>query len=101
VVVGTLPIKLNTHFGVRTTDGRAQAVRLYFDEDSPPDETVLATLHLLGRNMDRILPRAEPVLVDLRRGRIHRPDRAAKPEQIEQWLAGEAAAFAAIWNAAA
>jgi hypothetical protein len=101
VPVGSLPVKLNTHFGVRHVDGTAEIVRLHFDEEPPAGEAVLATLRLLERYTDQILPGGVPVLVDLRRGRIHRPDRAAKPEQVDQWLAGEAAAFTAIWDAAA
>ena len=63
-------------------------------------EAVTATLHLMARHMDQILPNAEPVLVDLRRGVTHRMDPAAKSADIERWLAGEAAAFTAIWTAA-
>jgi hypothetical protein len=50
--------------------------------------------------MDDVLPGAEAVVVDVRRGEVHRPDSTTKPEQIEQWLAGEAAAFSAMWNVA-
>jgi len=98
--VGSLPVKINPQLGLRYADGRAEAVRLHFDADPPTPETVLATLHLMNRHMDEILPGAEPVIVDVRRGDVHRPDPATRPEQVDQWLTGEAAAFAAIWNAA-
>jgi hypothetical protein len=55
----------------------------------------------MARHMDQILPNAEPVLVDLRRGIVHRIDPAAKATDIESWLAGEAAAFTAMWAATA
>jgi hypothetical protein len=110
-MVGTLPVKINPHFGVRHEDGAAEVVRLHFDDEPPSDEAILATLHLMREHRDRILPGAEPVLVDLRRAAVHRaapatvPGRhagaVAKPDQVAQWLAGEAAAFAATWNAAA
>lgn len=100
-LLGDLPVKINPHFGLRYADGRAEAVRLHFDEEPPSDEAILATLHLMARHMDQVLPNAEPVLVDLRRGRVHRPDPAVKPDQVERWLAGEAAAFSAIWSTAA
>jgi hypothetical protein len=51
--------------------------------------------------MPQILPHADPVVVDVRRGEIHRPDPAAKPGEVERWLTGEAAAFAAMWTAVA
>jgi hypothetical protein len=100
-VVGGLPVKINPHFGLRYADGRREAVRLHFDEEPPPAEAVTATLHLMRRHMDAILPGAEPVLVDLRRGATHRLDPATKSADVERWLAGEAAAFSTMWVTAA
>jgi hypothetical protein len=100
-MVGTLPVKVNPQLGLRYLDGRAEVVRLHFDEEPPGGEAVLAALHLMRRHMDQIMPGAEPVIVDVRRGRVLRADPAASPEQVEPWLTGEAAAFAAMWQAAA
>jgi hypothetical protein len=99
--VGPLAVKINPHFGLRYADDRREAVRLHFDEEPPSPDAVTATLHLMARHMDQILPNAEPVLVDVRRGVSHRIDPAAKPADVESWLAGEAAAFTAIWTATA
>lgn len=100
-VVGPLAVKINPHFGLRYDDGRREAVRLHFDELPPTAEGLTATLHLMARHMDQILPGAEPVMVDLRRGTSHRIDPAARSGDIERWLAGEAAAFSAMWAAIA
>jgi len=100
--VGPLAVKINPHFGLRyENDGRREAVRLHFDEEPPTPEAITATLHLMARHMDQILPNGEPVLVDLRRGVCHRMDPAAKAADVERWLAGEAAAFSAMWSATA
>jgi hypothetical protein len=100
--VGPLAVKINPHFGLRyADDDRREAVRLYFDEEPPTPEAITATLHLMARHMDQIFPNAEPVLVDVRRGVAHRMDPAAKAADVERWLAGEAAAFTAIWTATA
>ncbi|WP_305786943.1 hypothetical protein [Symbioplanes lichenis] len=96
--VGPLAVKINPHFGLHHEDGRREAVRLHFDEQPPTPEVVTATLHLMARHMDQILPNAEPVLVDLRRGVTHRPDPATRTGDVERWLAGEAAAFTAMWS---
>lgn len=98
-MVGDLPVKINPHLGLRYADGRAEAVRLHMDEQPPTPETVLANLHLMGRHIDQILPHGEPVLVDLRRGQVHRRPPGVKADQVERWLAGEAAAFRATWAA--
>jgi len=104
-VVGGLPVKINPQVALRYDDGRAEAVRLYFDPEPPAADAVLATLHLMGRYMDQVLPGATPVVVDVRRGQIHRPEvgepDTRKVTDVERWLAGEAAAFAAMWSVAA
>ncbi|MEJ3745783.1 hypothetical protein WEI85_21135 [Actinomycetes bacterium KLBMP 9797] len=100
-VLGGLSVKINPHLGLRYDDGHAEAVRLHFDPEPPADEAVVATLHLMSRHMSQVLPHAEPVLVDVRRGVAHRPDPAVRADEVERWLTGEAAAFTAIWTAAA
>jgi hypothetical protein len=100
-MVDSLPVKINPHFGLRLADGSREAVRLHFDETVPTREGVLATLHLMASHMDQILPNAEPVLVDLRRGDVHRAPKAAGTPEVARWLAGEAAAFSAMWRASA
>jgi hypothetical protein len=99
--VGPLAVKINPHFGLRFEDGHREAVRIHFDEEPPSPELVTAMLHLMARHMDQILPDADPVLVDLRRGVTHRLSPAARPADVESWLAGEAAAFTAMWSATA
>jgi hypothetical protein len=101
-VVGALPVKINPQLALRYDDGRAEAVRLFFDPDPPSAEAVLATLHLMGRYMDQVLPGGTAVVVDLRRGEVHRPPAVdvdvRKAADTERWLAGEAAAFSAMWS---
>jgi hypothetical protein len=99
-LVGGLAVKVNPHLGLRYADGRREAVRLHFDEEPPSAEAVTATLHLMSRWMDQILPGAEPVLVDVRRGEAHRADPATRAADVERWLAGEAAAFSTMWATA-
>ncbi|WP_063643280.1 hypothetical protein [Actinoplanes sp. N902-109] len=99
--VGPLAVKINPHFGLRYEDNRREAVRLHFDEQPPTPEVITATLHLMARHMDQILPNAEPVLVDVRRGITHRRDPATRTGDVERWLAGEAAAFSSMWSTTA
>jgi hypothetical protein len=99
--VGPLAVKINPHFGLRYDDGHREAVRLHFDEDPPTAEAVTATLHLMARHADQVLPNAEPVLVDVRRGATHRLNPSTRAGDVERWLAGEAAAFTAMWAATA
>jgi len=100
-VLGGLSVKINPQLALRYADGHAEVVRLHFDERPPSVDLLVATLHLMTRHMDQLLPKAAPVLVDLRRGVTHRPDPKVRPEDVERWLAGEAAAFTAMWGTAA
>ena len=100
-LIGGLTVKVNPHFGLRYGDGRREVVRLHFDEQPPSPDLVVATLQLLTRQMAQILPRAQPALVDVRRGTTHRLDPKVPTEQVERWLAGEAVAFSSMWQAAA
>jgi hypothetical protein len=100
-VIGGLTVKINPQLGLRYADGHAEAVRLHFDEQPPSDELVVATLHLMAEHMDQMLPKADPVLVDLRRGAVHRQDPKVRSAEVQRWLAGEAAAFTAMWSTAA
>ena len=100
-VLGGLTIKINPHFGLRTTDGQLEAIRLHFDEEPPSPEAATAMLHLMARHMSQVLPSAEPVLVDVRRGTTIRNEPATKEGEVERWLTGEAAAFSAMWGTAA
>ncbi len=97
-MIGNLPVRIAAHFGLRYDDGRSEAVRLHFDEEAPTADLITATLHLLRSNMDQILPHAEPGLVDVRRGIAYRGE-AGKGAEVDRWLTGEAAGFAAMWNA--
>jgi hypothetical protein len=98
-MIGSLPVKINPHFGLRFADGRGEAVRLFFDEEPPSELASVATLHLMERHMDLVLPNASAVLVDLRRGEVLRRDPSVKEGEVERWLAGEAAAFSTMWAA--
>jgi hypothetical protein len=102
VMVGDLPVKINPQLALRYDDGRAEVVRLHFDLDAPTPEAVLATLHLMAAHMEAVLPGATPVVVDVRRAMVHRSEPDEQPDaEVQRWLAGEAAAFAAMWSVAA
>lgn len=98
MMVGGLPVKISAHFGLRHDDGRTEAVRLYFDEQPPTGELVTATLHLMSACIEQIMPHAEPVLVDVRRGVAHRQEPGTTADDVERWLTGEAAGFTAMWG---
>jgi hypothetical protein len=104
-MLGGLPVKISAHFGLRFDDGRSEvrseAVRLHFDEERPSLEAITATLHLMRAYSDQIMPNAEPTLLDVRRGEVHRASDHGSSAEVERWLAGEAAGFSAMWTTAA
>lgn len=100
-IIGGLTVKINPHFGIRTETGEIEAVRLCFEEHPPSDEMLVATLHLMARHMDQILPGAVPILVDVRRGVALGAASSTKSAAVERWLAGEAMGFSTMWATAA
>lgn len=100
-LIAGLPVKVAAHFGLHYRDGRRECVRLHFDEEPPSPDSITTILHLMTVHMDQLLPGAEPVLVDLRRGEPHRPTEVTRdPASVDRWLTGEAAGFRAMWQAA-
>jgi hypothetical protein len=95
-----LVINLNPQLGLRYPDGHVEAVYLWFDEQEPHPETVLALLHLMDQQMADIHPDATACLLDVRRGDAHylTPTPA---HRIDRFIDGQAAAFVANWGAAA
>jgi len=98
-LIGGLPVRVAAHLGLKHGDGRRECVRLHFDEEPPTRQAATAILHLMETHMDQLLPGAEPVLVDLRRGEPHRAsDVPRDPAAVDRWLTGEAAGFQAMWR---
>jgi hypothetical protein len=99
-IIGGLPVKVSAHFGLLHENGQREAVRLFFDEDPPNPETLTAMLHLMHSQSEQILPGAEPVLVDVRRGTAYSRPAKAVAHEVQRWLDGEGAGFRAMWQAA-
>lgn len=92
---GDLEVRRNPELYI-DVNGESHLIKLYFKADPISKRRIDATLYLLGdmrlsREVDKV------GVLDVRRGKIftptiHRPNLAA-------YLAGEAAAFAAMWDA--
>lgn len=83
-----LTVKVTPHLAVRHSDGRTEALFLYLKADPLPPADAHAMLWLAGEAIDEACPGAEPVIVDVRRGRAfrRRPDKPGYPV----WLSAEA-----------
>ncbi len=98
---GDLEVRINPHLGLREADGTLLATFLYFKEQPLTPDGALVALRLLEQAMPLLLPGGIPLVIDVRRAQPFRVIRNRKRARLDAWLAGEAAAFTAHWNAAA
>ena len=97
IVRSGLPINVNPHVGMRRPTHEVEVLYLWFDKNRPTAETVNGILRLMDLHMTQIRPQGGvPVIVDVRRGVVHR-GYTVPVVKVDQMITGEAAAFAATW----
>jgi len=74
-------------FAVLDADGKARTVKLWLKERELADDAAKAMLRLFERHMTDICPGATPLVVDVRRGKIHRSARRPLKSGFDAWLA--------------
>ena len=92
---GRLVIRVTPELGV-SVNGKPHIIKLYFKEDKPSKQ-LLETMFFLLKQYDRRKNNTVTVgILDIRRGRLYSSTRDFP--DIEQLLAGEAAAFQTMWD---
>ncbi|HIW61605.1 MAG TPA: hypothetical protein H9881_04035 [Candidatus Stackebrandtia excrementipullorum] len=86
-----LTVKVTPHLAVQHTDGRVETVFLYFKADPLSRKDAEAMLWLAAAAMPGACPGADPVILDVRRGKAHR--RVPESAEYPAWLSAEAGAY--------
>ena len=92
---GRVAIRITPDLGV-SIRGVQHIIALYFKKAEPSKDRLQAILHLLKQLDGREQTPFTVGILDMRRGRLHSPTRDVS--DMEQLLAGEAAAFQTMWN---
>jgi hypothetical protein len=82
-----LAVGVRPDFAVLDADGKARTVKLWLKERELADDAAKAMLRLFERHMTDICPGATPLVVDVRRGKIHRSARRPLKSGFDAWLA--------------
>jgi hypothetical protein len=98
---GELAVKVARPVGLRLRDDSTQVVFPYLKEPELTAEVANLILRILEVEMERLLPDAVPVALDVRRGRPFRLRRNANRSDLDAILAAEAAKYVTHWRAAA
>lgn len=86
--------------GLRYTSGVVEVVLPYLKEPELNRELASPTLRILERSMDDLIPGAEPMVLDVRRGRPLRLHSKTNRTHLDALITGEAAKYLAHWQAA-
>ncbi|WP_189060709.1 hypothetical protein [Longimycelium tulufanense] len=97
---GQLDLGVTPHLGLREANGVAFATFLYVKERPLSRDGATVALRLLERHMPELLPNGVPLVIDVRRGRLHRLNRRVNRAKLDAWIRGEVAAYVTHWEAA-
>lgn len=92
---GQLDVSVNPELGL-SIGGVAHLVKLYFKKDNPTKQQLEAALHLLAQHPACTNQGAIPAILDIQAGKLKMPTRQIPG--ISALLAGDAVAFAAMWD---
>ena len=92
---GHLAIRITPELGV-SIRGKPHIITLYFKKAKPSEKRLQVLVHLLNQLNGRAQTPVTVGILDMRRGRLHSP--TLDVSDMEQLLAGEAAAFQTMWD---
>jgi hypothetical protein len=93
-----LAVSVRPDFAVADSSGKVTIVKLWLKEPPLKRDAVRACLWLLDRHIAEISPCGTPVVVDVRREKVHRVDRRPFKRGFDAYLESEAEAMAALWQ---
>jgi hypothetical protein len=93
-----LAVNVRPDFAVTDADGNVMVVKLWLKESQLRRDAVRGCLWLLGQHMTELSPGGTPIVVDVRREKVHRVGRQPFKRGFDAYLEAEAEAMAALWQ---
>jgi hypothetical protein len=93
-----LAVSVRPDFAVADLSGKVTIVKLWLKESPLKRDAVRACLWLLDQYIAEISPCGTPVVVDVRREKVHRVGRRPFKRGFDAYLETEAEAMAALWQ---
>lgn len=92
-----LVVNIRPDFAVRDPEGKVFVIKFWLKEQVLTADAARATLHLLDRHMLDIYPGGSPLVVDVRREKLHRQTRRAPKRGYDDWLENAAESMGNLW----
>ena len=93
-----LDVSVRPDFAVAEANGNVVVVKLWLKEQPLTHDAARSCLRLLTRHMAALSPGGAPVVVDVRREKVHRVGRRPYKRGFDAYLESEAEAMAALWQ---
>jgi hypothetical protein len=94
-----LDVGITPELALRLPDGQVRVVKLWLKAPELSKDSAKAALRLMVLHMGQLSTGATPAVLDVRRRRLHLPDRRRLRKDYDQWLEAEASGFAHLWHA--
>lgn len=93
-----LAVSIRPDFAVADGDGGVTVVKLWLKEQPLTYDAARGCLRLLARHMADLSPGGTPVVVDVRREKVHQVGRRPFKRGFDAYLESEAEAMAVLWQ---
>jgi hypothetical protein len=93
-----LTVSIRPDFAVTDDAGNVFVIKLWLKEQELAADAASAILRLLDLHMDELVPGGNPLVIDVRREKIHRKTRRPVKQGFDYWMASEAQGLAELWD---
>jgi hypothetical protein len=93
-----LAVSIRPDFAVTDAKGDVSVIKLWLKEHELASDAARAMLRLLELHMEELLPGGAPLVVDVRRQKVHRKTRRRVKKGFDQWMESEAQGLAELWD---
>jgi hypothetical protein len=96
-VTQRLTVRIRPDLTIQDAMGNTYTLKLWLKEAELTADAAQASLRLLERHMAEIHDGATPLVVDVRREKVHRQSRRRPKRGYDDWLESEADALGGLW----
>lgn len=93
-----LAVSVRPDFAVTDARGNVSVIKLWLKEHELAADAARAILRLLELHMTELLPGGTPLVVDVRREKVHTKTRRRAKQGYDHWMESEARGLAELWD---
>jgi hypothetical protein len=93
-----LTVSVRPDFATVDHSGNVSVIKLWLKEPELAADAASAILRLLELHMAQLVTGGDPLVVDVRREKVHRRTRRRVKQGFDHWMASEPRGLAELWN---